>query len=125
MILIKVVVGGSRGFSDYGLLKSKLDTILKDYEYSQIEIVSGGAEGADKLGERYAEEHGCKLTMFIPDWDMFGGSAGMRRNVEMAHYGDCVICFWDGVSRGTKGMINTCISKSKTVQIIRYSKLNK
>lgn len=32
----------------------------------------------------------------------------MRRNIEMAKYGDALI--GDGTSRGTKHMINTCVS---------------
>jgi len=47
--IFKVIVAGSRGFNNYELL----DNILKG-KYPNIEIVSGIAKGADKLGERFA-----------------------------------------------------------------------
>jgi predicted Rossmann fold nucleotide-binding protein DprA/Smf involved in DNA uptake len=71
--MIKVIVAGTRTFNNYELLKNKLDEFLKDIE--DIEIVSGGARGADALGERYAKEKGYKVTYFPADWNRFGKSA--------------------------------------------------
>jgi hypothetical protein len=124
VILIRVVVAGSRGFNNYELLKSTLNSELQMYRYDEIEIVSGGADGADKLGETYAQEGNMKLTRFIPDWDRFGDSAGHRRNVDMAYYGDWVFCFWDGVSSGTRGMINVSKRAEKIVYVTRYEEIN-
>lgn len=120
MILIKAVVAGSRGFSDYELLKKTLNKAFVKYKPSEVEIVSGGADGGDKLGEKYQEEYGCVLKQFIPDWDRFGDSAGHRRNVDMAHYTDWVFCFWDGKSKGTKGMIDVSRRLGKRVEVIMY-----
>lgn len=120
MILIKVVVAGSRGFEDYELLKNTLDQELFEYDPSEIQIVSGGADGADTLGERYQKEHGCSLKQFIPDWDRFGDSAGHRRNADMAVYGDWVFCFWDGQSKGTRGMIELARRAGKRLVVINY-----
>lgn len=121
MILIKVVVAGSREFDDYELLKATLDSALQMYSYDEIEIVSGCADGADKLGERYQEESNMKLKEFPADWDRFGDSAGHRRNIDMAYYGDWVFCFWDGSSKGTKGMIDITKRLGKTLHVIKYS----
>lgn len=120
MILIKVVVAGSREFDDYWMMKRILDGALYQYKPEEIQIVSGGADGADKLGEEYQEDHGCSLKQFIPDWDRFGDSAGHRRNLDMAHYGDWVFCFWDGKSKGTKGMIDYCNRIGKKLTVIKY-----
>ncbi|MGD2351991.1 DUF2493 domain-containing protein [Bacillus subtilis] len=120
MILIKVCIAGSRGFNDYDLLREALDKILKDYEGHEVQIVSGGAEGADRLGERYSQERGMSLKQFIPNWDDLGDLAGHRRNVEMAYYSDWVVCFWDGSSKGTRGMINASKRAGKVVHEIRY-----
>ena len=51
--IFKVIVAGSRGFNNYELLESKLTNILKG-KHPNIEIVSGIAKDADKLGERFA-----------------------------------------------------------------------
>jgi len=49
---MKVIVAGSRSFRDYEVLCKVLD------EMEITTIISGGARGADKLGERYAKERG-------------------------------------------------------------------
>ncbi len=59
---MKTAVIGSRSFSNYPLLRAKLD------EYLISEIISGGAKGADWLAAQYAREFDIKLTEFLPDY---------------------------------------------------------
>lgn len=117
---MKLIVAGSRGFSDYSLLKSKLDYYLKNVT-EQIEIVSGTAKGADTLGERYAKEKGYQIKQFPADWSL-GKKAGYLRNVEMAQYATHCICFWDGQSSGTKLMIELCKLKGIVLRIVLICK---
>lgn len=124
LIFIKVAVAGSRDFQDYDLLKKVLNHELSEYASEEVEIVSGGAVGADSLGERYQKEYGCALKRFLPDWDRFGDSAGHRRNADMAYYADWVICFWDGQSKGTKGMIETSKRAGKKVIVVKYQTMH-
>jgi len=101
---MKVIIAGSRDFDNYVLLSHICDTVLpKGIDY---EIVSGGARGADHLGEVYAWECDYKKTVFPADWDKNGKAAGYIRNEEMAKYADALIAFWDGKSKGTKHMID-------------------
>jgi hypothetical protein len=106
---LKVIVAGSREFNDYQKLRETLDRLLYRYQPAEVEIVSGGANGADKLGERYAKEKGCLLKIFPvspTDWERYGKSAGYRRNVQMAEYADSCVVFWNMKSRGAKHMID-------------------
>ena len=61
----KVIVAGTRYFTNYGLMCKKLDTLL--CKLKDIEIVSGTASGADSLGEKYAKEHNLFLKQFPAD----------------------------------------------------------
>jgi hypothetical protein len=100
----KVIIAGSRKFNNYELL---CHTCNMEFNLqTEIEIVSGTAYGADKLGERYAIEKGYPIKKFPADWDKYGKSAGYKRNEEMAKYADSLIVFWDGKSKGTKHMID-------------------
>lgn len=119
----KFIIAGSRDFSDYGLLKEKLDK-LKDH-FGIFEVVSGTARGADSLGEKYAEENKLPIKRFIPDWDKFGKAAGYKRNEEMAQYADGCIVFWDGKSKGTEHMINLAKKYNIQLSIINYEKPKK
>jgi hypothetical protein len=85
-----------------------------------VEIVSGTAAGADTLGERYAQEKGYEVKKFPAQWDLYGKSAGYKRNQQMAEYADGLIAFWDGKSRGTKHMIDIATNKGLKVRVIRY-----
>lgn len=101
---MKVIIAGSRNFDDSYLMMIKMDKILENLP--EVEIVSGGAKGADTLGEQYAKTYGHGLKIFPADWNKYGKSAGYIRNEEMAKYADCLVAFWDGKSRGTKHMID-------------------
>jgi hypothetical protein len=102
MIKIRVIIAGSRKFNDYQLLEKKMNKLLANYKPEEIEIISGGAFGADCWGEYYAGERGIKKRVFLADWNTYGRSAGPRRNEEMAKYGTHCAVFWDGMSYGTR-----------------------
>lgn len=114
---MKIIIAGSRNFNDYNLLKSNCDNLLT--QFTNIEIVSGTARGADKLGERYAREKGYSIKEFPANWNL-GKSAGYIRNDEMAKYSDMLIAFWDGTSKGTKHMIDLANKRSLKVEIVNY-----
>jgi hypothetical protein len=103
--MFKVIIAGTRTFNDYETLQAYADFKLSRVK-DGIEIVSGGARGADALGERYAVERGYALKCFPAEWGAYGRSAGARRNRQMAQYADALIAFWDGSSAGTRIMID-------------------
>lgn len=98
----RVIIAGSRTFRDYVYLKKICDFVI---DGAEVEIVSGTAQGADKLGEKYALEKSFRVKRFPAKWHEYGKRAGFFRNIEMAKYADVLIAFWDGESRGTKHMI--------------------
>jgi hypothetical protein len=108
---VRIIIAGSRNFNDFKYLNDTMwDMFWKGgWEPWPMEIVSGGARGADKLGERWAEEQHIPVKLFIPDWEGLGKGAGFSRNIEMAEYADVLLAFWDGESRGTKHMIDSAL----------------
>lgn len=119
--MFRVIIAGSRGFDNYDLLCAYADYKLSKIT-DEIEIVSGGAKGADQLGERYAKERGYSLRVFPAEWDIYGKRAGYLRNVKMAEYADALLVFWDGESRGTKNMIYEARSRGLKIGIKKYNK---
>lgn len=108
---MRVIIAGSRSARNY------LDCIraVDAARFEITEVISGTAAGADRLGERYAEENGITLRKFPADWSKHGKSAGYIRNQEMADNADALIALWDGESRGTKHMMD--IAQKKGLQI--------
>ena len=115
---MKVIIAGGRDFTDIAKLFDVCDYMLQNQK--PIEVVSGCAEGADKLGERYARDSGLVLTKFPADWDTHGKSAGYRRNIQMAEYADALIAFWDGKSKGTEHMIDLARKHGLQVKVVNY-----
>ena len=117
----RIIIAGSRDFNNYDIVKRILKKYIKvnKIELSNIIIVSGCANGADKLGERFAIEYKIKLKKFPANWNEYGKSAGYIRNSEMAKYGNKLFAFWDGKSKGTKHMINLMKKEKKKVFIIK------
>ncbi len=118
--MFRLIVAGGRDFNNYNGLAASLDYLLKNIN-DEIQIVSGMARGADRLGERYAQENGYKIIYFPADWDTDGKSAGFKRNVKMAEFADALVAFWDGKSAGTRHMIETAKEKGLDVRVKRYN----
>ncbi len=115
---MKIIIAGSRNFKDYQRLCKVCDYMLQFQ--TDIEIVSGAAMGADKLGEKYADERKFLIKQFPAEWGKYKKSAGYIRNEEMAKYADALIAFWDGKSRGTKHMIDLAIKYNLKIKICRF-----
>ena len=121
----KVIIAGSRGFSNYRLLHEECNKFLREKRKTHnVIIVSGGARGADLLGEKYAKDEGFSLEVYPANWKKFGKSAGFRRNEQMAEVADALIAFWDGESHGTKHMIDIMNEKNLEVRVINYETTN-
>jgi len=136
---MKVIIAGGRTYANYNQLKQKCEEILIFYQTSheEIEIISGMAYGADKLGAKLAMEKGWKLTQMPADWNKFGLSAGFKRNEEMAKYANewerdlakgelirtnqpALIAFWDGESKGTGHIIDLAKKYNLKIHVIKY-----
>ena len=92
---------------------------LEQYIPNNItEIISGGARGIDTCAKEYAIAHNIKLTEFLPEYQKYGRSAPLKRNITIIQNADMVLAFWDGVSHGTKFVIDKC--KNYDIPIIVY-----
>jgi hypothetical protein len=107
---MKVIVAGSRSITNSGDVSDILNMLhLNWLRFS--EVVSGGAEGVDTIGELWADCWNLPVKKFPANWDKYGKSAGHIRNAEMADYADACVVIWDGKSAGSKGMIEQCLKK--------------
>lgn len=86
-------------------------------------MICGDARGADKLGADWAEFHGISVKHMPAKWRLPNGitdrGAGHKRNAEMAAIGDVLLAFWDGKSKGTKGMIDRALAVGLEVHVWR------
>ena len=106
---MKVAIIGSRGLT--------VPNLERYLPAGTTEIVSGGARGVDTSAKEYAVSKGLKLTEFLPQYEKYGRSAPLKRNITIIEYADVVLAFWDGKSRGTKFVIDNCKKGNIPVQV--------
>lgn len=106
---LSLIVAGSRNINAQWLVNRILDTLRSPVR----RVISGNARGIDTLGALWAQSKAIPVTHMPAKWDLYGKSAGYRRNVEMAQFavGDplcqgALVAIWDGRSPGTKHMID-------------------
>lgn len=107
---MKVAVVGSRNLT----INNLGDYLPKD----TTEIVSGGARGIDRCARAYAKSHNIKLTEFLPEYERYGRSAPLKRNLQIIRCADMVLAFWDGKSNGTRFVIENCKKENVPVKVI-------
>jgi len=118
---MKIGIIGSRTFNNYELLKEVMgDYLNRDNELNCEFVVSGGANGADSLGERWARENNIQTLIFKPDWNKYGKSAGYIRNEDIIKNSDFVVVFWDEISKGSKHSIDLAIKHDIPVRIVTF-----
>lgn len=127
--LDKHVRGGpewNRVYKEYRWAKRQLDRLAEQrssyYEPddnwlpSDIEIIHGGASGADRIGDEWGAVNWCIVHEYPANWNKYGKSAGYIRNKQMLEEGkpDLVIAFPGG--RGTTNMIN--LARDAKIEVI-------
>ena len=114
-----LAIVGSRSFTDYCKFCHVLAHVQKTHTIT--EIVSGGAQGADSLAERYANTHSIKFTCFPAKWHEYGMKAGYMRNKEIVQYCDKLLAFWVGASKGTNHTLNLCKKFNKKYAVCKFT----
>lgn len=114
---MKTIIAGSRSFERHANLPRLIADAVECSDFEVTEVVSGCARGIDTAGEAWAAAHGIPIRRFPADWGRHGRAAGPMRNAEMARYAQALIVIWDGVSRGTKNMIETAKREGLPVHV--------
>jgi hypothetical protein len=115
---MRIAIVGSRTFNDYALLEKELNSLRESVEIELI--VSGGAKGADSLGQRYADSNKIPTKIFLPNWTLHGKAAGFIRNRDIIENSDYCIAFWDGTSKGTLSSIELAKKKGILVKVVQF-----
>lgn len=113
---MNVLICGSRTFSDMMILRKSMNKI--EFPVDDIQIISGGATGADTLAIQYAKENNFPILIIKPEWNKYGKQAGMIRNKKLVTLADVMIAFWDNQSKGTLNTIQ--LSQQKRIGFIVF-----
>ena len=108
---MKLLIVGSRSITEFDLspyVSADVDT-----------VISGGADGVDRLAEEYADR--CRLSKYIlrPRYDIYGRAAPIKRNEQMVDMADAVLVVWDGCSKGAQYTAKYAQKKNKPITLVQ------
>lgn len=117
-----VVICGGRDYPPFGEAEwAFLEALHTATPFA--EVLTGGAPGADRWADLWAQQRGLDRLIFPANWSRYDTSAGPLRNRRMLGYLErfrssdiAVIAF-----PGGKGTRNCCaIAEAKEIRVIRY-----
>lgn len=138
---MKLIIAGGRDFNNYTLLEQEtqrfiLDCLEKQPSLPRVQIISGTAKGADKLGEKFAKKWKFNIIEVPANWEDLEATpckiatrkdgtkynllAGLSRNEEMAKIATHCIVFWDQKSSGSRNMIENAKKYDLILKVISY-----
>lgn len=115
---MKILVCGSRGWDRPDLVGERLARLP-----AATVVVHGACpEGADLHCALHCVALGIEQRPYPADWKRYGRSAGHKRNAQMLDENpdvELVLAFWDGASRGTKGMLDLAWERGVTREVVK------
>ena len=115
---MKIVITGSRDFSDRKFLFTYLDRFHSLHSISHL--IQGGARGVDSLSREWAIARNVRWSEYLADWRMYGKFAGHLRNQQMINQSpDAVIAFFSDPKNPSSGT-SDCVARAKLAAIPVY-----
>ena len=111
-----LAIVGSRAYSNYYEFSETIDQWISYYG-QPLEIVSGGAQGADSLAKKYALDRGITFREFLPDWKSYGKRAGPLRNQKIVDASTHMVAFLAKSSKGTVDSINKARNRRLKISV--------
>ena len=114
--MMRVLVCGSRGWTDVQTIRSELAALPHD-----TILIHGDAEGADRIGGMVGQELGFQVIACPANWSRYGKKAGIIRNQRMLqdYSPDLILAFPRNLDRspGTRHTIETAEKAGIAVKI--------
>lgn len=108
---MKAAIVGSRS------IKTELLEVLIGTDFTQI--ISGGAMGIDTSARNYAKKHRMEIIELLPEYELYGKNAPLKRNDRIVGLSDIVFIFWDGKSTGSNYVIDRCRKLNKPMKLFK------
>lgn len=116
--MTRVLVTGSRTWTDMDVIRRALDAIGEDFPPPYY-LVEGDAPGADRMTALAALDNGWKVERHPANWDKHGKAAGFLRNREMVETGaDVCLAFVKAKSKGA--MMTVGLARQAGIPVRMY-----
>ena len=108
---MRIAIVGSPKYRDETKLFPIISAFLEEQTHSNVVIVTGNMEGAERNASRFAHARGLDCVVFRPVKPVNQTIQAMMksvfvRNKHIVDNADKVLAFWDGESPETEHLIN-------------------
>lgn len=110
---MRVAIIGTRDSGDL-----TVEQIIPYIPQNCSEIISGGAQGVDRLAEEAAARLNIPMKIILPDYETYGRTAPLERNKLIVERAALVLAFWDVQSRGSANTLAYCVQTHTPFKII-------
>lgn len=115
---MKLAIVGSRSFKDQNALEEAVNAFCKEHGSMPVQVISGGAAGADTGGELWAKRNNIPIVRMSPDWAKHGRAAGIIRNTDIVNASTHVIAFPSHKGKGTQDTIKKAERAKKVCKVV-------
>jgi hypothetical protein len=84
--MLTILVSGGRDYANRAEVFRVLDLLAEEAGAEDVEIVHGGATGADALADEWAREREVNSHRYAAKWTRHGRAAGHKRNRAMLEH---------------------------------------
>jgi YspA, cpYpsA-related SLOG family len=117
---MRLAISGWRGMSSKEYLhvfqQAMEDLIVTQNQIPSI-VITGGAKGADALGEAWAKEHSIPILVLKPDYTKNGDKAPLIRNTDIINECTHLLAFPHKSGSGTQDAIRKAMKLDKILII--------
>jgi hypothetical protein len=117
---MKLAISGWRGMTSKEhllIFQQAMEDLLVTQNRIPTLIITGGARGADAMGEEWARAHRIPLLVLKPDYERFGKRAPLLRNTDIVKECTHLLAFPHSSGSGTQDAIRKAFKLDKTVSV--------
>lgn len=122
---MRIAIVGSPKYKDETKLFPIISAFIEDQTHSNVVIVTGNMEGAERNAGKYAHARGYDCIVFRPVKPADNSLAAILksvyiRNKHIVDNADKILAFWDGESPETKHLIDYARTREVPVMVLSF-----
>lgn len=118
---MRLAISGWRGMTTRDhlhIFQQAMVDLIVEHNQIPVLVITGGARGADAMGEAWALEHKIELKVFLPEYKKHGKRAPLLRNTDIIKECTHLLAFPHKDGSGTQDAIRKAMKMDKIVSVV-------
>jgi hypothetical protein len=118
---MRLAISGWRGMTTRDhlpIFQQAMEDLIVTHNQIPVLVITGGARGADAMGEQWAKDHDIELKVLTPEYSKYGSKAPLLRNTEIVRECTHLLAFPHASGSGTQDAIRKAMKTDKIVSVV-------